>query len=187
MTLKYLVHTNGNKPLIIAHRGASALAPENTLAAFQKAIEDGADGIEFDVRIAKDGVPVVFHDSTLKRIARKEGCTSSFTARELQTLDIGAWFNGKNPARASGKFSGENIPTLERLFAFLKGYPGRLYLEMKGSLTEISTLAEVVTKIVRQTDFLPQIIVKSFKLRSNRKSENAAAGNLRRRAFRRKF
>jgi len=158
------MHTNGSKPLIIAHRGASALAPENTLAAFQKAIEDGADGIEFDVRIAKDGVPVVFHDSTLKRMARKEGRTSSFTARELQTLDIGAWFNGKNPARANKKFSGENIPTLERLFAFLKGYQGRLYLEMKGSLAEISTLAEVVTKILRETDFLPQIVVKSFKL-----------------------
>ncbi|HEX9961294.1 MAG TPA: glycerophosphodiester phosphodiesterase family protein [Pyrinomonadaceae bacterium] len=158
------MHTNGNKPLIIAHRGASALAPENTLAAFQKAIEDGAEGIEFDVRIAKDGVPVVFHDSTLKRIARKEGRTSHFTSGELQALDIGAWFNGKNPARADEKFSGAGVPTLERLFSFLKGYRGRLYLEMKGSLAEISALAEAVAKTVGQTDFLSQIVVKSFKL-----------------------
>ena len=158
------MHANGNKPLIIAHRGASALAPENTLAAFQKAIEDGADGIEFDVRIAKDGVPVVFHDSTLKRIVRKEGRTSHFTSEQLQTLDVGAWFNGKNPSRASDKFSGETVPTLENLFSFLKGYRGRLYLEMKGSLAEISALAEVVAKTIRQTDFLPQTIVKSFKL-----------------------
>ena len=163
------MHTNGSKPLIIAHRGASALAPENTLAAFQKAIEDGADGIEFDVRLAKDGVPVVFHDSTLRRMIKKEGRTSHFTSGELQTLDIGAWFNGKNPARASGKFSGETVPTLERLFAFLKGYRGRLYLEMKGSLTEISALAEVVAKIVRNTDFLSQTIVKSFKLEAVKK------------------
>jgi glycerophosphoryl diester phosphodiesterase len=158
------MHTNGNKPLIIAHRGASALAPENTLAAFRKAIEDGADGIEFDVRIAKDGVPVVFHDSTLRRMVKKEGRTSHFTSEELQTLDVGAWFNGKNPLRADGKFLGETVPTLENLFAFLKGYQGRLYLEMKGSLAEIYALAEVVAKSIRQTDFLPQIIVKSFKL-----------------------
>lgn len=158
------MHTNGHKPFIIAHRGASALAPENTFAAFRKAIEDGADGIEFDVRIAKDGVPVVFHDSTLKRIGRKEGRTSSFTAAELQTLNIGAWFNDKNPMRADRSFSGETVPTLEKLFSFLKGYQGRLYLEMKGSLAEISTLAEVVAKIVRNNDFLPQIVIKSFKL-----------------------
>ena len=56
------------------------------------------------------------------------------------------------------------MPTLERLFAFLRGYQGSLYLEMKGSLAEISALAEVVTRIIRKTDFLPQIIVKSFKL-----------------------
>jgi glycerophosphoryl diester phosphodiesterase len=166
------MHANGNKPLIIAHRGASALAPENTLAAFGKAIEDGADGIEFDVRIAKDGVPVVFHDSTLRRMVKKEGRTSHFTAAELQTLDIGAWFNDKNPLKASRSFSGETIPTLERLFSFLKGYQGRLYLEMKGSLAEISALAEVVAKTVRKTDFLPQTIVKSFKLEAIEKVKN---------------
>lgn len=158
------MHANGNKPLIIAHRGASALAPENTLAAFRKAIEDGADGIEFDVRIAKDGVPVVFHDSTLRRMVKKEGRTSHFTSAELQTLDVGAWFNGRNPARASEEFSGETVPTLANLFSFLKGYRGRLYLEMKGSLAEISALAEAVAGVIRQTDFLPQTIVKSFKL-----------------------
>ena len=158
------MHANGNKPLIIAHRGASALAPENTLAAFQRAIEDGAEGIEFDVRIAKDGVPVVFHDSTIRRMTKKEGRTSHFTSEQLQNLDIGAWFNGKNPARADEKFSGETVPTLEKLFSFLKGYQGRIYLEMKGSLTEIFALAEAVVKIVRISDFLPQIIAKSFKL-----------------------
>ena len=73
--------------MIIAHRGASALAPENTLAAFQKAIDDGAEGIEFDVRLAKDGVPVVFHDDGLKanRQARRADI-SDFTSEELQNL-----------------------------------------------------------------------------------------------------
>lgn len=59
-------------PLIIAHRGASALAPENTLAAFKRAIDDGAEGIEFDVRLTRDGVPVVIHDATLERNGRRK-------------------------------------------------------------------------------------------------------------------
>ncbi len=60
------------RPLKIAHRGASALAPENTLAAFRRAVDDGADGIEFDVRLARDGVAVVFHDPTLNRTALRD-------------------------------------------------------------------------------------------------------------------
>lgn len=155
---------NGNLPLIIAHRGASAVAPENTLAAFQKAIEAGAEGIEFDVRISKNGVPVVFHDSTLKRMTRREGRTSNFTAEELAGLDVGTWFNAKFPAKASEKFSGESVPSLTKLFSFLKGYRGRLYLEMKGSPSETSALAEAIVKIIRESVFLPQIVVKSFKL-----------------------
>lgn len=158
------MQTNGHLPLIIAHRGASAVAPENSLAAFQSAIEAGADGIEFDVRLARDGVPVVFHDSTLKRMARREGRTSDFTAEQLAALDLGAWFNSKFPARADEKFSGEKVPTLERLFAFLKGYRGRLYLEMKGSPAEVSALSETVAGILRRTEFLSQIVAKSFKL-----------------------
>lgn len=156
----------GHKPLIIAHRGASAHAPENTLAAFQRAIDDGADGLEFDVRIARDGVPVVFHDSTLRRMTarRDDGRTSNFTTAELQTLDVGAWFNRRYEKHADEKFCGETVPTLERLFSFLGGYGGRLYLEMKGSQTEIAVLAEAIVEIIRQTDFLPQFVVKSFKL-----------------------
>jgi Glycerophosphoryl diester phosphodiesterase len=156
--------TRENPPLIIAHRGDSAFAPENTLAAFRKAVEAGADGIEFDVRISKDGVPVVFHDSTLKRISRREGRTSSFTAEELASVDVGAWFNGKYPARADEKFYGEGVPTLEKLLSFLEGYDGRLYLEMKGSRAEVSALTERVAEIIRRSEFLPQMIVKSFKL-----------------------
>jgi glycerophosphoryl diester phosphodiesterase len=154
------------KPLIIAHRGASALAPENTFAAFQKAIEDGADGIEFDVRLAKDGVPVVFHDSTLNRLAQREGkiITHSFT--ELQKFDIGSWFNQKNPPFADSKFSEEKIPSFAGLLEFLKDYKGLLYVELKCKQEEISTLVAAVCKIIKQTNLLPQIVLKSFKLRA---------------------
>jgi glycerophosphoryl diester phosphodiesterase len=64
---------NRQKPLIIAHRGSSEITPENTIASFSKAITDGAEGIELDVRLSKDGVPIVFHDETLERLAQNIG------------------------------------------------------------------------------------------------------------------
>ena len=152
------------KPLIIAHRGASAFAPENTLAAFQRAIEDGAEGIEFDVRLAKDGVPVVFHDSNLYRLGRIEGRVSDFTAAELQTLDVGSWFNAKNPRQAVEKFSAETVPTLAQVVDFLNDYKGLMYIELKCKEAEIETLVKAVCQIISQSPLLPNILVKSFKL-----------------------
>jgi len=154
------------KPLIIAHRGASALAPENTLAAFQKAIEDGAEGIEFDVRLARDGVPVVFHDPGLKRICRREGRVSNLTAAELAKLDAGTWFNHRNPSKAREKFSAEIVPTFAQLLDFLKNYKGLLYVELKFSEPEIAPLVESVCQIIAKSAFLPQIKLCSFKLRA---------------------
>jgi len=157
------------KPLIIAHRGASELAPENTFAAFQKAIEDGADGIEFDVRLTRDLVPVVYHDAKLKRLGRCKGHVSNFMSSELQTLDVGSWFNEKNPGKSNGKFSLETVPTLERLLEFLGGYKGLLYVEMKCREDGTDALPEAVCRTIRQSDLLPQIIVKSFNLEAVRR------------------
>jgi glycerophosphoryl diester phosphodiesterase len=154
------------KPLIIAHRGASALAPENTLAAFQKARHDGAEGIEFDVRLSKDSVPVVFHDHGLKRICRREGRVSDFTAAELQNFDAGSWFNIRHPRKADKKFPSETIPTFAQLLDFLKGYKGLLYVEMKCRERDIVPLAEAVCRIIEKNAFLPQIKLHSFKLRA---------------------
>jgi len=81
------------RPLIIAHRGASARAPENTLAAFQMAIDAGAEGVEFDVRLAKDDVPVVIHDHDLKRVGSLNERVASLTSNELGRIDVGSWFN----------------------------------------------------------------------------------------------
>ncbi len=151
-------------PLIIAHRGASAIAPENTLAAFQKAIEDGAEGIEFDVQLAKDGVPIVFHDFRLERIGRKKGRVADFTSLELQNLDVGSWFNLKNPNKSDRKFSEEVVPTLAQLLDFLNNYKGLIYIELKCNETETSALAEAVCEIIRNSNLLHLIIVKSFNL-----------------------
>ena len=118
------------RPLIVAHRGASALVPENTLAAFARAISDGADGIEFDVRLAKDGVAVVFHDDTLSRTGLRNGNIADFTSIELANIDIGSWFNKMNPRLANPEYSRERVPTLPQTLNFLKDFKGLIYIEM---------------------------------------------------------
>ncbi len=152
------------KLLIIAHRGASALAPENTLAAFQKAIADGADGIEFDVRLSKDGAVVVFHDATLGRLTARKNLVSSLTAEELQKIDVGSWFNQRKPNQTNTDYSGETIPTLDRLLEFLKEFKGLIYIELKCRESETEKLAKAVCAAISDSSLLPQIIVKSFQL-----------------------
>ena len=97
-------------PFLWAHRGASGRAPENTLAAFRAALEDGADGIELDVHLSRDGVPVVIHDPDLERTTNGRGAVAVRTLRELQGLDAGSWF--------APEFAGERLPTLEEVFAW---------------------------------------------------------------------
>ncbi len=151
-------------PLIIAHRGASALAPENTLAAFQKAIADGAEGLEFDVRLSKGGAVVVFHDATLERLTARKDLVSNLTAEELQTIDVGSWFNRHNPNRANDDFSKETIPTLRELLDFLKDFKGLLYIELKCRDREAEKLSKAVCAVISDSPLLPNMIVKSFQL-----------------------
>lgn len=96
---------------ILAHRGASGTAPENSLSAFEKALKDGCDGFEFDIQQTKDGEIVVFHDWTLERTSNGKGNLKEFTLEELRKLDIGSWF--------SDEFKGEKIPTLEETLNFI--------------------------------------------------------------------
>lgn len=100
------------RPLIIAHRGASAYAPENTRAAFELAREMGADGFECDVHLSKDGVPVVIHDDNLKRVCGINVHVASLPVRLLKKRDVGSWF--------AGKFSDQRILTLEETLALAK-------------------------------------------------------------------
>ncbi|HEY0458995.1 MAG TPA: glycerophosphodiester phosphodiesterase family protein [Pyrinomonadaceae bacterium] len=154
---------SNNLPLIIAHRGASALAPENTFAAFKKAITDGAEGIEFDVRLSRDGETVVFHDATLSRLSVRKNLVSSLTAEELRAIDVGSWF-AKRKSNATGDFSAERIPTLKETLDFLKDFTGLIYIELKCRESETEKLVKAVCEIVSGSPLLPQIIVKSFQL-----------------------
>ncbi|WP_409377624.1 glycerophosphodiester phosphodiesterase [Gracilimonas aurantiaca] len=108
-----LYNDDGDKFIIIGHRGASAYAPENTMSAFRMAAEMGAEMIELDIVLSKDGVPVVIHDETLDRTTNAKGLVSDYTLEELKMLDAGSWF--------SDEFKGEAIPTLEEVLEWAKG------------------------------------------------------------------
>ena len=143
--------------LIIGHRGASAVAPENTMAAFREAIAVGADGIEFDVRLTRDGVPVVIHDSTLRRTGRLPHRVADLTWAEVSKVDVGRWF--------SGSFGSETIPSLAELFTLFQSKNSTLYLEMKSdSASDQRALAEACARAIDEHSLKERVLVECFQL-----------------------
>ncbi|MCC6547938.1 glycerophosphodiester phosphodiesterase [Candidatus Sumerlaeota bacterium] len=125
----------GRRPEIIAHRGASAVAPENTIAAYRLAWEMGADGAETDVHLTKDGKVVALHDKTTKRTAGLDRAIKDLTWDEVRALDAGSW---KSP-----KYAGEKIPSLAEVLETLP--PGKkLYLEIKSTKEIVPFLKTIV-------------------------------------------
>jgi glycerophosphoryl diester phosphodiesterase len=118
---------------VIAHRGASAVAPENTLAAFRRAVEMGAGFIELDLQLSRDAHLVVLHDDTLGRTTTGRGPVSGKTLEELRRLDAGAWFDGTGKGAGAAPFAGERIPTVEEALAFGRAQDIGLYLELKAT------------------------------------------------------
>ncbi len=110
------------RPFLIAHRGARVDAPENTISAFDRTIECGADGIEFDVRLTRDLVPIVFHDSDLTRICKSPSRISTLPYSDIKLIDAGSWF--------SRRYTGEQIPTLESVLVRYSGNI-QLFIELK--------------------------------------------------------
>jgi glycerophosphoryl diester phosphodiesterase len=144
-------------PLIIGHRGASAVAPENTMAAFREALAVGADGIEFDVRLTRDGVPVVIHDSTLRRTGGLPHRVADLTWSEIAQVDVGSWF--------AQKFGNETVPGLAELFTLFESNNSILYLEMKcDSPSEYRPLAEACVKLINEHSLKDRVIVECFQL-----------------------
>jgi glycerophosphoryl diester phosphodiesterase len=151
-------------PLIIGHRGASAVAPENTLAAFERALADGAHGIEFDVRLASDGVPVVIHDADLRRTGLTKGLIAELSSSELGKVDVGTWFNLRHPAAADSAYSRERIATLAQVFGLLRKREATLYVEMKCAAFESLALAAEVARLTRSHSMIDRVVVESFTL-----------------------
>jgi glycerophosphoryl diester phosphodiesterase len=135
-------------PLRIAHRGASGYAPENTLAAFQKALDLGSDLIEVDVRAASDGGLFLLHDSRVDRTTDGSGLLRDLTSEHARGLDAGAWF--------SAEFSGERLLPLGDALAFARDRCP-LLVEVKDIGLEPSLL-----NLLRRTDSLNQVVLQSF-------------------------
>jgi glycerophosphoryl diester phosphodiesterase len=109
---------------VIAHRGYSARAPENTLVAVERAIAAGADAVEWDIHVAACGTPVLMHDEALERTSDGTGPVRERNLAELHTLDAGAWFDAA--------FAGERIPRLDEALSLVRGRVRRVYTEIKG-------------------------------------------------------
>lgn len=156
-----------SKPLILGHRGASAIAPENTLVAFSRAMSDGAEGIEFDVRLSRDQVPVVIHDSNLKRTGLANLRVSDLTAPELQRIDVGSWFARRKKKISDTplvSYSGETLPTLAQVFELFTANKGLLYVEMKCDRGEAAALAAAVVSLICEWKMTERAVVESFDL-----------------------
>ena len=137
---------------VTAHRGHSRAAPENTMSAVREAIKSNADYAEVDVLLTADGVPVLLHDSDLKRVARDERKISDISIDEVQKLDVGSWFGSE--------FVGERVPTLEEVMKLSKGQI-KLNIELKVYGPD-SLLIPEVARLIRDLEFESECIVTTF-------------------------
>ena len=142
-----------SKPLIWAHRGASGHAPENTLPAFQLAADMGADGVELDVQLTKDGVLVVCHDEKVDRTANAKGWIKDYTLEELRKMD----FSYGNLA-----YEGVQIPTMEEVFDLLEPTGLTINIEMKTGIVMYPQLEEKIVELTNRKGWNDRVIYSSF-------------------------
>lgn len=143
-----------NRPLIFAHRGVNHAVPENTLSAFRRAVDVGADGVELDVHLTRDGVPVVIHDETVDATTDGTGRVTEMTLSEVKALDAGAYVD---PA-----FAGTRVPTLEEVLAEI-GHQLLVNIELKPAGGRNGGLAPAVVGVVRQMGLEDRVWFSSFK------------------------
>ena len=156
---------NSGPVLNIAHRGASAAAPANTLAAFEKAIELGADAVELDVQLSNDGVPVVIHDFAVDTTTDGSGQVADLTLAQLKQLDAGSTFD---PA-----FAGERIPTLEEVLQYV-GNRLLLNIELKTTSLRDNGLEHAAIAQVEQHGLGNRVLLSSFNPFSLRRAKRIA-------------
>jgi len=141
------------RPTIFAHRGASAHAPENTLAAFELALAQGADGIELDAKLSADGHVVIIHDATVDRTTDRQGRVKDMSLAELRSLDAGGFF--------AEQYHGEKVPTLEEVFETL-GKRIFVNVELTNYNTPGDYLVESVCTLVKKCGLQKQVLFSSF-------------------------
>ena len=140
--------------LIYAHRGYSSLYPENTLTSFKAAIATGADGIETDIHVTRDGILVITHDEEISRVSDGKGMVRDLTYEELLKFDFGSW--------KDEQFRGERIPTLDELLDLLEGTNMVLNIEIKMGFVMYPDIEEKALAKVTERGFLDRVIFSSF-------------------------
>lgn len=140
--------------LNIAHRGFSGRFPENTMLAFQEAEKAGCDGIELDVHLTSDGVPVIIHDENIRRTTDGEGPVCSFTAAGLHAFNASAAWKGERPCT--------HIPTLEEYFEWVKDTRLFTNIELKNSVIDYPGLEEKAIALIRRYSLEERILFSSF-------------------------
>ncbi len=146
-------HLYPRTPVAIAHRGASAAAPENTLAAFTLAAALGADAIELDVKLSKDGAPIIMHDETVDRTTDAKGKVKDFTLADFQAMDAGSWKNTK--------YAGERVPTLAQVFE-LVGSRLWINVELTNYFTRGDDLVPTVVAVIQKMNLQKRVLLSSF-------------------------
>lgn len=141
------------KTKILGHRGAMGLAPENTLPSFRKAIEASADGVEFDVQLSADGVPVVIHDEKVDRTTDGRGKVNELSVRELEKLDAGRFF--------SDKFVETRLPLLKEVLEVIQGMD-IINLELKNGNVRYEGMEEKVIEMTREFGVFDKTVFSSF-------------------------
>ncbi len=156
-----------DRPLIVARRGARAHAPENTLPAFELAIEQGADAIEMDVQFTSDGELIMMQGVEVDEISDGTGRIRSHTIEEIKELDMGSWF--------APEFAGTRVPTLAEVFDALAGRV-KLVLEMKTFTRKSDGMEDLVWEQIERRGLVDQVTVTSFNLFALRRLKKMAPG-----------
>ncbi|GAA0458495.1 glycerophosphodiester phosphodiesterase [Alkalibacillus silvisoli] len=139
---------------IFAHRGASHYAPENTLPSFQLAHEMKADGLELDVQLTKDLVPVIIHDENVRRTTNGRGFVQNYTYNELKQLDAGSWYHKR--------YKHTPIPSLEEFFKWVQNTNMIINLELKTNVIHYPHIEERVNELINHFKLEDQTVISSF-------------------------
>ncbi|MGG1148215.1 glycerophosphodiester phosphodiesterase [Bacillus wiedmannii] len=144
----------------IAHRGASAYAPEHTIAAYKLGQQLRGDYIEIDLQMTKDGHLVAMHDETVNRTTNGTGLVKEHTLEEIKQLNVGSFFNEKHPSLAKKEFEGAKVPTLEEIIETF-GHNANYYIETK-SPDEYPGMEEKLLEIIKHYEISDKVIIQSF-------------------------
>lgn len=159
--------SSGRRPLIVAHRGASAMAPENTLAAFRAAVELGADAIELDVQRTADGQLIVMHDPTVDRTTDGRGPLAAHSLAALKALDAGGWFGPQ--------FAGERLPTLQEAVNVIEEKAG-LFIEIKQGPVFDDSIETAVAAVIQDAGLTARCEISSFDHFTVRRMKDSGGG-----------